>query len=117
MKKKEKIIGLTALVIIIVFAYFVTNAKKNIENNIIDNNYQTICMIYKVESRRSFTHAYYYYYYNGKKYETWTNTNLSRNDILNKFYKVNISTENPQYSKILFEREINDTLEITKAGF
>lgn len=117
MNKKEKIIGLIGILIFITFAYFINNSQTAIETRITENKYETICKVFKIESRRSFTHIYFYYYYNGIRYERWDNTNLTEGDVVNKFFRVNLSTLNPKDSKILLDKEITDSTEIILAGF
>ncbi len=117
MSKKEKIIGLICILFFVTFAYFINKAQNDIDSNIKENKYQTTCKVYKFESRRSSRHVYYYYYYDGIKYERWENCNVSENEVLNKFYRVDISTENPSNSKILIDQEVTDSIEIVNAGF
>lgn len=117
MNKKEKIVGSIGILIFIFFAYFINNSQKNIETRITENKYETICKVFKFESRRSFTHVYYYYYYNNLRYERWDNTDLTEEDVLNKYFRVNLSTQNPKDSKILLDQEVTNSTEIVKAGF
>jgi len=117
MSIKEKIIGLIFIIIFAVFAYLISKTQNEIKNNILENKDQTVCKVFRIESRRSFKHVYYYYNYNGIRYERWDNGNVSEDEVLNKFYRVDISTENPSYSKILLDQEVTDSIEIVKAGF
>lgn len=116
MSHKEKIIGTIGIIIFIVFFYLISRDTKKFESNIREHKYQTICKVYRIETRRSFIHAYFYYYYNGLKYEAWENINFSGDNVINKFFKVDLSTENPAYSKIYFDQEVTDSTEIVKAG-
>jgi|LakMenEpi03Aug12_release.lakeMendotaPanAssembly.Ray.scaffolds.fasta_scaffold756286_1 hypothetical protein len=117
MSLKEKIIGLILVMILVVIIYK-SNQNDKKEGISIDNNkYITVGKIFKIVSRRSFTHVYYYYNYNGLRHETWKNADVSEDEVLNNFYRVNISTENPSYSEILLDQEVTDSTEIVNAGF
>jgi len=88
--------------------------KESIENN----KFETVAKVYKFNSNRSFSTYYYIYYYEGKKHiDNDDIDNGSRDLSIGKFYKVNLSTENPDYSEIILDKEITDTLKIKAAGF
>lgn len=88
--------------------------SKSIERN----KCETIAKIYKFSSNRSFNLYYYEYYYKGKKYQDYENIgNERREECVSKYYKMNLSTENPQYSKVYLSQEITDSSEIKNAGF
>jgi hypothetical protein len=117
MSSKEKI---NCLIIIIVFAtiFYVFNqraTKKEI--SIKKNTYKTIGKVFRIDVRRSFTDACYYYYYDGLKYESYQSIKVSGSNYNNRFYRINVSTENASYSKIFLDQEITDSTEIVNAGF
>ena len=116
MSLKEKIIGLILVIILVVIIYKSNQNDKKEETSIDNNKYITVGKVFKIVSRRSFTHLYYYYNYNGLKHETWENADVSEDEVLDNFYRVNISTENPSYSKIFLDQEVSDSTEIVKAG-
>lgn len=90
------------------------NERKSIENN----KYCTIAKVYKSISRRSVGHIYYIYYFNNKEYNGLENPNGKKgSDLVGKFFEINISKENPKYSKILLDKEVKDKVRIKKAGF
>lgn len=117
MNLKEITIGLILVVVLGVIIYKSDQNNKKEKISIDNNKYSTIGKVFKIVSRRSFTHIYYYYNYNGLKHETWKNADVSEDEVLNKFYRIDISTENPSYSRIFLDQEITDSTEIVNAGF
>jgi hypothetical protein len=114
---KEKIVGVFLVLIIGTFIYLAEKDRLKIETSISKNKYETICRVSKIISRRSFTHTYYIYYYQGIEHESYDNIDVNEQDYLNKYFKMNLSTENPAYSKIFIDEEITDSNLILKAGF
>lgn len=106
---------------ILITIFMVTSAIVDMNkrsNSIEMNKYETVAKIYKYHGNRSFHHYYFEYFYRGKKYQDYKNIDLgSREKSIGKYYKLNLSTINPQYSKILLDQEIIDTSEIRNAGF
>ncbi|WP_395060366.1 hypothetical protein [Flavobacterium sp.] len=117
MKFKQSTVGAIFITIIIVLGYFIYKDNEVKETSINNNKHITICKVYKINSRRSFTDACYYYKYNNESYESWESIHNSGNQYLNRYYKVWVSTENPEYSKIFLNQEITDSTEIVSAGF
>lgn len=88
------------------------------ENSINENKFETIGKIYKFSSNRSFDHYYFKYNYKEKEYSNYQNIHDFEGDkCIGKFYKVNLSTKNPEYSIIFIDQEVTDKSEIIKAGF
>lgn len=89
--------------------------KKEIKRN----KYITVGKVYKYNNtRRGADIIYYYYNYNGKVYKS---DELSKDFLISDkyltYFEVEISTENPSYSRIHLDKKITDTLKIKAAGF
>jgi nitrogen regulatory protein PII-like uncharacterized protein len=117
MSFKEKIICLILILVLALIFYVSNQSETKKEISISNNKYTTVGKIFKIVTRRSFTHIYYYYNYNGLRHESWENAKVAEDEVLNKFYLVNLSIENPSYSKIFLEQQITDSIEIANAGF
>ena len=116
MKAKQILIFviLCLAVIMIVTAIKDTNKRKeSIENN----KFETVAKVYKFNGNRSFNHYCYIYYYDGKKYTNYDDIDNGDRDLcIGKYYKLNLSTECPNYSEIILNEEINDSIKIQNAG-
>lgn len=89
-----------------------------IEKEINENKFTTVGIIieFKKQSRKTSNDIIYGFHFNGKSY----NGRQSCKDLIfetGKFYKVDISTINPEHSRIHLDKEITDLTEIKKAGF
>lgn len=108
-------IGISIGVIMFILAILDMN---NRENSINENKFETIGKVYKFHSNRSFNHYYFKYYYKGIEYNNYQNiSSFGEDKCVGKFYKVDLSTKNPQYSIIFLSEEITDQIEIRKVGF
>lgn len=88
------------------------------EKSITENKHETVGKVYKFYSNRSNNRYYYKYSYNSAVYNDNEDLDYYGGDeCIGKFYKVYLSTKNPQYSKIILDHEITDTTEILNAGF
>jgi hypothetical protein len=117
MSTKEKIIGLIGICSLSLLFYISNHNAKIKEESIKNNNYETVGKVYEVSGNRSFTHAYYYYYYNGLRYNSFQSIKLLNKNYVNKFYKINVSTANPNYAVIFFDQEIINFNTIKNSGF
>lgn len=119
MKINLKNIFITSTILLVIFV--IVNASldmKKREDSIENNKFETIGKVYKFNSNKSFNHYYYIYYYNNKKYSNYDDLDgFNREDCIGEFYKIHLSTENPQYSKILLDQQVTDTSEIINSGF
>jgi hypothetical protein len=118
MSYKEKI-SLTILVVFFSVTYYISNKNnKNEEDSIRENKKETIGRVYKFESSRSFDYYDFDYYYNGIRYKNAKNARgMKTENRLNKFFRIEFSMKNPEYSKIHLDQEVTDSTEIVKAGF
>lgn len=117
MKKKyiPATIGIPILFYLIISALINMN---KIEQNIENNKYETIGKVYKFFSNRSSSRYYFIYYYDGKKYNESNDIDyFGGEECIDKYYKINLSTKNPEYSKIFLDQEVTDSIEIVNAGF
>ncbi|MFN3755311.1 hypothetical protein [Flavobacterium sp.] len=116
---KEKYIPLVIGLMLFTFLFiFSLTATNEIEESIKKNRFETVGMVYKFYSNRSNSRYYFKYYFNNKVY--YNNDNLKdfeREECVNRFYKINLSTENPKFSKIFLDQEVTDTSVILNAGF
>lgn len=117
MNSKNIVIILFILFGLYIFVSAYLNVKKR-EDSIEQNKFETIALVYKFESNKSNNRYYYKYFYNNKKYLNDENlSGFNRENCIGKFYKIHLSTENPQYSKIFLDQEVTDTAEIINSGF
>ena len=115
MKEYYKYI-LPVSLIIILLAISIKN-KYRIENEIEKNEYETICKVSEVSRNRNATHVKYYYFYNGNKYTSAEiNESVSQHHLF-RFFKVKLSTDKPNYSRIRLDEEVGDTTKLIDAGF
>jgi hypothetical protein len=109
------LVGWSIALVLIVIALFDMKEK---ETSINEYKFETVGKVYKFDSNRSFSYYYYIYNYKEKEYEGYQdNDSFGGEDCVNKFYKLNLSTINPEYSKIFLDQEVTDSTEIVNAGF
>ena len=114
-KKFLVLFGISIFIFMITSAIIDMNKRSD---SIEKNKYETVAKVYKFHSNRSFNTYYFEYFYDGKKYRNSEDIDYgNREESKDKFYKVNLSTKNPQYSAIFLDHEIVDTSEIRNAGF
>lgn len=109
------IIGIPVLLYLVISG-LINNDK--IEKSIENNKYKTISKVFKFYSNRSNTRYYFEYYYMNKIYRNSENVDgYGKEQCVGKYYKINLSTKNPEYSEIFLDQEVTDSAEIDKAGF
>lgn len=106
------------LLIIISSVLFLYINNIIIQDDIDKNKFTTVAIILKFNkySGKRSNDVVYAFYFEGKPYKSIQNCN----DLIiheGKFYKVDVSTINPEHSRIHLDKEIKDSLEIVKAGF
>lgn len=92
-------------VFIFAFMYFYLDSKR-IDRSINENKFVTIGKVYEITSGRGITRAQYFYFYKKRKYYGLEGISNSGKKYLNRYYKVEISREKPDYSRIFLEEEI-----------
>lgn len=102
-------LALKITVTLILVALIYINSTQFDKNSIV-----SIGKVYNVVSGRyTQKNAEYYYYYGGAKYQgRATLKNKSKNEVMYKYFAIQISTKNPKISKIDFEIEIKDSKKI-----
>lgn len=117
--KFERILTIIAFILILFFLMYVINETNAIDSNIEKNKFITVGRVYKYEEGIKGKRIYLYeYYYKGQIFDkTSTEGNIQNGRCLDRFFIVNLSSENPEYSKIFLNQEVKDTSVILKAGF
>jgi hypothetical protein len=114
-RKIVNFFGLFIAIALITIAVVDTNKR---EKSINDNKYETIGEVYKFNSNKSFRRYYYIYYFKGVKYFNDQDLDeFGREECIGRYYKINLSSKNPEYSKIFLDQEVMDSTEIVNAGF
>ncbi len=91
--------------------------KKN-KNEINSNLHETVAMVTGLPDNRNITIVEYKYVYDNEIYNSDELTDLDvTKAIVNKYYRVYISTINPSKSLIQLDKEVIDTNRIKAAGF
>ncbi len=114
-KKIFIFLGISIVITVLILAFLDVNKR---EKSINENKHETIGKVYDFNSNRSFNHYEYRYYFKGKLFSDYEDLDdFDREECIGRFYRIYLSTKNPEYSKILLDQEITDTSEILKAGF
>jgi hypothetical protein len=118
MKNKQIIPAIIFFATLIVFIYYSTKNAMSKEKSIDEFEINTVALVTKFYRNRSYETYYYTFYYKGKKYQNSEHINeFDGQNLVGKYYFVRLSSENPNYAEIFLDKEIHDTLEISKAGF
>lgn len=116
MSKKE-VVTIICFFLSFGLLYFFGNKYQEEKKDIIDENkLTTVAKVFNIDSRRSFTSAKFYFYFNGIRYESGKHIDNSGEIYINKYYKVEIATIKPEYSRIILDQEVTDSTEIVNAG-
>lgn len=106
---------LIALFFILVYIFENNKSKKNKE---IDKNTKaSICKVFNINSKRSFTDARYYFFYEGNRYESGKYIDTSGDEYLNNYFEIEFSAKDPNDSRIFLDRQVIDINKIKEAGF
>jgi hypothetical protein len=107
-------IGAISFIIFIYFGIKKTNEQEQIVNKEIDNN--LIVTIGKVKNRgRYFTS--YIYYYDKIKYKGSYDGDGESDSKIGRYFKVELSKKNPEFSRLIIYDEIKDSIKIANSGF
>lgn len=117
MTKNEKISGILFIVLMGLLIFFGQKYQDQKKSLIDKNKFTTVAKVFYISDRRSFTDARFYFYFNGVKYESGKHIDNSGSMYLNKYYKVEVASIKPEYSRILLDQEVIDSTEIVNAGF
>jgi hypothetical protein len=121
MKKKVNKNFVTAVIIVFLVTFYFLNERRNkrIDADIIDNKHETVAKFYDVEYRLRKRWALYMYNFNGMIYKGKINSYKpysSPQDLLGKFFVVDVHSKNPERDIIYLDREVTDSLEIARSG-
>ena len=116
MTRTEKILGTLFCVAIVILTLYSNKYQKEKQSMIDKYRYITVAKVYEIKPEKSFTAAEFYFFYDGIKSESWKSIEKSGSRYINRYYKVELSTENPEYSNIFLDQEVTDSTEIVKAG-
>lgn len=116
---KNKIYFILCVIAFVIYAcidafFFNYNFDKSIE----EYKYSTIAKVVDFEHfSKGSSYTEYIYFYNNKTYTISDKIGNKNEDYVGKYFVVDISSKNPNHSKIYLDQEITDTSEIIKAGF
>ena len=118
LSRKELITGTCSLIILITFFTVVIISGNKRDESIKNNRFYRIGKVTEFTSNRSFDNYTFMYYYNGRKYDA-TNSikNEDEENCIGKYYKIELSIENPSFSNIFLEEPVSDMKNILNAGF
>ncbi|MFH6996047.1 hypothetical protein [Flavobacterium sp. FlaQc-48] len=109
-----------AILFCLTFAFFIylSNRNESKNNEIINKNkFTTIAKVYDIKLGKSFTKASYHFFLNDVQYSSEEYIDYDRRNSINKYYRVDLSSVEPKYSKIHLDQEVTDSTEIVNAGF
>jgi hypothetical protein len=121
MKKREVFkrgfvltVALVALFLIFKAIYMQKMKNEDIELNKVE----IIGKVYDFTWNKNFKYYYYLYYYNGVEYKNYDDIDYGEEEkSIKRYYKVILSSKNPENSKLLINEETIDSVEIANAGF
>jgi hypothetical protein len=103
--------------LIIILSYIIYSKGKRYYNY---HNYKSfgVAEIVKIDGQNTNTFAIYEFFINSQKYDGAIELGIKDNfAVLNRYFKVQYSSKNPEINDILLNKPIYDTLLIKKAGF
>ena len=106
---------LISIIVLIVFCvlFFGGLINTKIEaDNIEQNKHVTIAKITNTSSKRRSGGVYYIYFFANSVYTTFESTADNGRGLVGKYFEVNISTKNPEYSMIQLDKEVTNTSSI-----
>ncbi|TQI71156.1 hypothetical protein JM79_2083 [Gramella sp. Hel_I_59] len=116
MKKRYKIYKLDYVFVLIVLFYL---SVMIFRDYIYKDTVYTICQVTGFRFHRTSGNSVkYVFYFNNVKYNGSNNADvLYSKKFIGKYYQLEVSKIDPNYSLINLEKEIIDTIQIKKAGF
>ncbi|MCV9932945.1 hypothetical protein OIU80_11700 [Flavobacterium sp. LS1R47] len=117
MTRTEKILG-TLFCLTMVFFIYLSNRDESKNNEMINKSkFTTIAKVYEIKSGKTYTYARFYFFFNQEKYYSGDYVSNDMRKTINRYYRVDLSSVDPKYSKIHLDQEVTDSIEIVKAGF
>lgn len=121
MKKREVFKRGFVLTVALVAIFFIFKAiyMQKMKNEDIElNKVEIIGKVYDFTWNKNFKYYYYLYYYNGVLYKNYDDIDYGEEEkSIKRYYKVILSSKNPENSKLLISEETIDSVEIANAGF
>lgn len=117
MKINENHLSLIAFTGFFVFLFIGiqnTSKQEQVINEDIDNN--LFVTIAKLKDCGRY-YSSYIYYFDNKKYEGFYEGDGDSDSKIDKYFTVEISKKNPQFSRLIIEKEIDDSIKISNSGF
>lgn len=114
---KNDIIFIGSIIVIVSLAFFsegYEEQKKKRDKIINQNLFETVA---RVENVRRRSYDYTFYFNKRKYYVNEENIKSEASKSKGKFYIVELSSKNPNYSRLLFDEEVKDSAIISNAGF
>ncbi|MEL6306402.1 MAG: hypothetical protein AAFQ20_16690 [Bacteroidota bacterium] len=108
---------LISIIVLIVFCFLFFGGliKKQVEaDNIEKNKHVTIAKVTNTSSKRSSGGVYYTYFFANSVYTTFESTADNDRGLIGKYFELNISKKNPEYSIIQLDKEVTDKSRIEK---
>lgn len=117
MTTTKKILGTLFFLTMFFFIYLSNRDVHKKSEAISENKRSTIAKVYKIESGRNYTYAHFFYFLDKKKYYSSEFITNDMRTVINRYYRVDLSSVEPKYSQIHFDQEVTDPAEIVNAGF
>ncbi|WP_446053596.1 hypothetical protein [Zobellia laminariae] len=115
---KKYLFSITVLSVAFFFVVITIIKQKKNKNEINSNLHETVAMVTGLRDNRNITIVEYKYVYDNKIYNSDEFADIEvTKAIVNKYYKVYLSTKDPSKSLIQLEKEVSDTNRIKAAGF
>lgn len=116
--KKQFLIGIVFFPIMIILYLNTYFHEKEILKSIRENKVITVGKVYKFIDNRSYDYYYYCFYHKGSLfYDKFNKYDLDGNKLIDRFFYLEYSSKNPNFSLIDLEKEITNSVEIKSAGF
>ncbi|WP_234387202.1 hypothetical protein [Aquimarina sp. Aq78] len=91
--------------------------NKAIKSDIIANKYETVAKVYDIKNKNKKRWLFYKYKFKNKVYKSKViNKEFGSNQFLNRYYRVDVNSKNPERDIIYLDREVIDSLEIARSG-
>lgn len=111
-EKYRLAIGLILMFLIGLYIEETQNKEEEKFNAEIDNNLDTSIAKVKDKGRHFLS---YTFYYEGKLYKD--NSEEGSSSLIGRFFIVELSKKNPEFSRIRLDKEVKDSVQIAKSGF
>nr|WP_315171842.1 hypothetical protein [uncultured Flavobacterium sp.] len=114
---KDNYVFFICVTLLIICIFFIEKYRSEVKIDIQKNNVGGLGKVFYINIKRNFTDARYFYFYNGKRYESGEKIDNSGKEYLNKCFRIEFSSINPNRSNIFLNEEVQDAIKIKRAGF